>query len=1362
MNDSEQKPQKKITNKSKAEKRKIKHENIEEPKIKKVTLLVPDDAPEFGSKKRVKKRKNNTDVENTQNTENKLKKKANRNFISEEKNENEENCIQKPHNNKTRSKRQSHDSPILYDYENEDESPEKPEIKKEKQKKNSSKKNNKNSKNKNHSLFSTKMKSIISKIESPEKMRQIFFYKWICFTFDVKKGEEEEVENEEEEEEIEEEENEKKEKKNGKNYKIPKTQYIVVHQENNDEEQEEENDESNENNNGYLEEIEERAPDEEESAISSVKNKKILMKFNNQIIGMRKILKFKNILYYYFKRWKNITKTDKKINTTKKNNKNEKKNTDIKNNKNNLKNEDDPKTKKIKNNLKNFIELGGTTLKIEKKYINLWKQTIKKSEKQGQTAVKSTTNTKTENKNIQSEPNKRKITKKKQLPKKIYTSDENTNNNNSQEEPDIAKSYDIIDIKKVTIMKKTAMPENDNEKPRKFSAKISINKKNNNIDLAERIDIICNKHKQNKLERSLNIDLPRSKKNSDLYNLDNRKSFSNLNSTMSDEETDNKLLNLLKIASCKKNPLMNSFDKWFDLTYSSKKYTPFIRKKSTNKKKSTALKSHSKNANEEKNNIDKKQKKGEIKARFITDDEIKEEPKAKFGEAEIIKPKTKLENKESPLLFATDEKIKQNCKSETSIKKQRKIKEKKNKVNGNNNNKKNDENNNNQDLEIPISSSVIISPSPDLLFNTNNDIENNTKISTSESVKLLSNKNNNNANVNTLPRKKSKLKKSKPKNIMTIEKNNDLETKNILPQNNNKNDSDLQNLENKNNQNPPKKLPIADDSPRQKKPGGKVKFENKENEEKKDNAYYENYGKDSSLDLKALANMVFEQEEELSEESPVQTPVRPKKKKHKKKSLSKNHSAKNMTNQPKEKKSNKNTVSKSAANIQNPEEENNNGNDGPVLEKIHYFKGEINPDVENIEIYQDDEPEEVKPKKKHRRSKRSSEDENNENPLIKKFKRAMHLLRKVIRSFTKRQKQLSTFNPDFELENFFKKWFKNIFNNEPKKNQINYGDFITPDVNDDDLQENEAKEKQSRKKIKEEKPQKRKKSNKEKKTPENKETQKKNKILKIINIVETHRKKYKARLSEDEENENDKKWCWKTWCNNCNSNLQKKESKKNSNNNMNIEENEEDDDEDNIYEMQQENPNLKNSENEKQTGVSEVYINTEKNKTLPYIYNLNKIENKIKNKTINIMSKTPDNLYKNIYPETFIEILKYNNQRIITYRIFSFYSLFTENVLFYILRKYFNIWRKKTTFTSSLKDKHIKCSNCHCLKCNCEYSKIHCPGCLFDDNIRCLNCECDKAQTKFKKLLIKHKYLKEMYPKKYYFICWMKTKNGKK
>ena len=1336
MNDSEQKPQKKSNKKSKTVKKKIKQEIVEEPKTKKVTLLVPEDVQEHESKKHPKQNKKNNEIKNSQNTEIKHKKKVNRNFISGEGNENDENCIQKPHNNKIIRKNQNIE-PILFDFKNEDENQEKIEIttKKEKIKKNSSKKNVKNSKKKNHNLFLSKMRNIISKIESPEKIRKIFFYKWICFVFDVKyEDEEEEIENEEEEEEeeIEEEENEKKEKKNIANYNIPKTQYIVVHQENlNAEEQEEENEESNENNNennnGYLEEIEERAPDEEESAICSVKNKKILMKFNNQIIGLRKIFKFKNILYYYFKKWKIITKSEKKI-KSKKNIKSQKKNIDNKNNKNDLNNEDDQDAKKIKNNLKNFIELGGDSPKIQKKFFGLWKQNIDSPEiyekKPGQEIIKSNTKLETETKPEIKKAKSSKSTKKKQLPKKIYSFDEGTNvNNSNQDESDISKSFDIINIKKTTIINKTPISESDNLKERKLSVKIPI-KKNNNIDLKEKIDNICNKHKKNKTERLLSIDLPRNKKNSDLYNLDNRRSFSNLNSTMSDEETDNKLLNLLKIATCNKNPKMNSFDKWFDLTYNSKKYTPFIQKKSINKKKSAVLKS-SKISIEEKKS-EKKQKK-QTKTKIIN--EKKEESKPKFGEAEVIKPKEKItEIVDSPLLFADDNKNKQNSKSATSIKKAKKIKNKKNKLNENNN-KNNEENNNENEITLPISSSAILSTSPDLLFNSNNDVDYNKNIYGSQNIPMHSN----NANVNTIPIKKTKHKKSKSKNEIPIEKN--------------KNDSEIQKKNNLEIQNNNKQI-FSDDIPRQKKPGGKVQFVNKENDEKKDTIFYENYGKDSSLDLKALENMVFDQDEELSEESPVQSPIKPKKKKHKKKQLSENNSENSLNT--KEKKSNKNTVSKSVTNIKNDENENSENNE-PILSKIHYFKEEINPDVENIEIYQDDEPEEKKTKKKHKKSKKNNENDN-ENPSAKKLKRAMHLLRKVIRSFKKRQKQLSTFNPDLELELFFKKWSKNIFKNLPKKNVVNTNDFITPNIIDN-LQEEGSKEK-SKKKSK-----KSKKSNKDRKSSEDKEVEKKNKILKIFDIVENHRKIYRARLSEDEENLNDKKWCWKKWCIDQSLNLEKEIKK--SNNNMNIEENEEDDEE-NLNEIKNENENLQNVENEKQIEIIEEYINTEKNTTLPYIYNLNKIENKIKNNTINIMKKTPDDLYKNLCPEKFIEILKINNQRVNSYRIFSLYTLYNENALFYIMRKYFNIWRKNIVFTSSLNDKHIKCENNHCLICNCEESEIHCPGCSCSENTNCLNCECDKVQLNFKKLLIKHKFLKEMCPKKYYFNCWMKTKNEKK
>ena len=54
MSESEQKIQKKSNNKTRIVKRKIKQEIIEDTTPKKVTLLVPDEAPELETKKNKK------------------------------------------------------------------------------------------------------------------------------------------------------------------------------------------------------------------------------------------------------------------------------------------------------------------------------------------------------------------------------------------------------------------------------------------------------------------------------------------------------------------------------------------------------------------------------------------------------------------------------------------------------------------------------------------------------------------------------------------------------------------------------------------------------------------------------------------------------------------------------------------------------------------------------------------------------------------------------------------------------------------------------------------------------------------------------------------------------------------------------------------------------------------------------------------------------------------------------------------------------------------------------------------------------------------------------------------------------------
>ena len=149
-----------------------------------------------------------------------------------------------------------------------------------------------------------------------------------------------------------------------------------------------------------LAKIEERPTDEEESYISSIiltKSNKRLYRKNEINLKLKKILKYRNILYYYFNRWR------KKINSipTKKHKKikKKKKKTNLKYNigdnfiiNEELNNDDDnrskkklknslllnrnPNSKRIINNLKFFIENNIGKKALKKMYYDIWKESV--------------------------------------------------------------------------------------------------------------------------------------------------------------------------------------------------------------------------------------------------------------------------------------------------------------------------------------------------------------------------------------------------------------------------------------------------------------------------------------------------------------------------------------------------------------------------------------------------------------------------------------------------------------------------------------------------------------------------------------------------------------------------------------------------------------------------------------------------------------------------------------------------------------------------------------------------------------------------------------------------------------------------
>ena len=97
-----------------------------------------------------------------------------------------------------------------------------------------------------------------------------------------------------------------------------------------------------------LEEIQEHEPDEEESVILT-DNKKSKMRKNRIIITLRKIIKYKNKKYPYFKKWVQITKKISPL--------------------------DNNST--AKKHIKNYIERGNNQKGIFMKYFNKWNNIIK-------------------------------------------------------------------------------------------------------------------------------------------------------------------------------------------------------------------------------------------------------------------------------------------------------------------------------------------------------------------------------------------------------------------------------------------------------------------------------------------------------------------------------------------------------------------------------------------------------------------------------------------------------------------------------------------------------------------------------------------------------------------------------------------------------------------------------------------------------------------------------------------------------------------------------------------------------------------------------------------------------------------------
>ena len=546
--------------------------------------------------------------------------------------------------------------------------------------------------------------------------------------------------------------------------------------------------------------------------------------------------------------------------------------------------------------------------------------------------------------------------------------------------------------------------------------------------IKKNIEKICRIHKNKRAQRYLLIEPPKIKKLIEKKKED-RQSFSSINYSLKLEKIQKKLLKLFLKTSCRQNSLMIKFDNWFNITFDSKDYIPFIRKFLSNL-----------------NDGNIKAKRKVSKAKKIK----------KTGKNNLINKKEEINTKrdisaDNVNLNSTNKKVK-NKKNIKNIENINKIilnkfdlneKDNKNEIYIINNTETKTQENKDNDKFDKIKE----------LLNQDFDSE-------SSDNKLLF-KEKKSLNIKNLsesfdaPRKKSigsnkKYKKIKSDNKDKIKNKN---SKKIKEKNINK----VENIE---------------ESPGQRKPGKKVQFSNN------NNLYDNRYNTfEKELDIDDLGQNI----------NKIIETIKKKKKRDLSSSvdiaLNKNGKKENRILHHSRKKSNEENINK--INIKGI-------NDYFEYKSINYIKDEdINPDVQNIEITQDSDNE--KKQKKMKKGKKDLNPEEKEEKkkikLIKIYNRALHLLRKAIRSYKKRNK---TFDPDYELTRAFQKWITFV----SKSNIYDYKNEIK-DENDEDIQE---------KKI--------------------------NALKEVFNIINIHNKKIKGRLSEDEENYNYIKWCYNIWLKN--------------------------------------------------------------------------------------------------------------------------------------------------------------------------------------------------------------------------------------
>ena len=288
----------------------------------------------------------------------------------------------------------------------------------------------------------------------------------------------------------------------------------------------------------------------------------------------------------------------------------------INNEKDNLKNENDIINEKNNNNEKKNNNINNQT-NIKKKTEQIKKNSKEKNKPISKSKIKNKLSN--DSTNIRTNPSnnsslEKKLVKKKKIKKKDIEekrpsdeynnikirnnnsiSDRNSDNNSlnaslpsgSIEMFENSKDSKDFKAKKKTGKKKIIKKEGnglkvvllnsdkEDEELEQSSQKKHENE-NEKLKILEKIKKIIKTHKNNKVQRYLYIKRPKMKKIKNSGTI-RKKGSNNINNGIQLEDIQKRFYKLLLKTTCRKDPFMLCFDKWFDYTYNKKDYIPFLR-----------------------------------------------------------------------------------------------------------------------------------------------------------------------------------------------------------------------------------------------------------------------------------------------------------------------------------------------------------------------------------------------------------------------------------------------------------------------------------------------------------------------------------------------------------------------------------------------------------------------------------------------------------------------------------------------------------------------------------------------------------------------------------------------------------------